>query len=95
MKGARTTRTVYYWLRLVNEKTVAFVSLGLLISKSYVRAIETGQKKPSIRLRRSYAKLFKIDENILIEFEDIDKNSKMTTINYLLKLLTAIGVEDI
>lgn len=63
-------RTVYYWLRTVNDLSQKEVAEKLQISISYVRAIESGRKMPSSRLKRAYAKLLDVDENIITEFSE-------------------------
>ena len=63
-------RTVYYWLRTVNDLSQKEVAEKLQISISYIRAIESGRKIPSSRFKRAYAKLLDVDENIITEFSE-------------------------
>lgn len=89
MNIIKKDKTIYYWLRLVNDMSQEYVAEQLLISLSYVRAIEYGKKKPSKRLLRSYSILFNIDENTILEFENLNELS--TTKKILFKLLTIIA----
>lgn len=79
----KTTKNIYYWLRLVNDMSQEEVAEQLQISLSYVRAIENEKKIPSKRLRRAYANLFEINEEIIVEFS----NEKTTTLKKFLLLL--------
>ena len=82
------SKSIYYWLRVVNNMTSDEVAKELQISLSYVRAIENGKKIPSVRLKRAYSNLFDIDENIITEFSE----KKMTsTKKFLLLLLQKIA----
>lgn len=80
-------KTIYYWLRIVNDLSVETVANKLLISVSYVRAIENGKKIPSVRLLRSYANLFEIDENIIVKYS---KETSKPIKEFLLSLLQEI-----
>lgn len=82
-------KSVYFWLRIINDMTQEDVSEKLLISLSYVRAIEAGAKKPSKRLLREYANLFEADESVITEFDAT--NEELPTKKFLLKLLTTIA----
>lgn len=81
------SKTIYYWLRIINDLSVETVANKLLISVSYVRAIENGKKIPSIRLLRSYANLFEIDENIIVKYS---KETSKPVKEFLLSLLQEI-----
>jgi transcriptional regulator with XRE-family HTH domain len=61
----------------------------LLISESYVRAIEIGSKKPSKRLLRDYANLLNIEEDILESFDRL--HGEKSTKEYLYRLITAVN----
>lgn len=84
---SNNTKTVYYWLRIINDLSVETVANKLLISVSYVRAIENGKKIPSVRLLRSYANLFEIDENIIVKYS---KETSKSVKEFLLSLLQEI-----
>lgn len=80
-------KTIYYWLRIINDLSVETVANKLLISVSYVRAIENGKKIPSVRLLRSYANLFEVDENIIVKYS---KETSKSIKEFLLSLLQEI-----
>lgn len=84
---SNNTKTIYYWLRIINDLSVETVANKLLISVSYVRAIENGKKIPSVRLLRSYANLFEIDENIIVKYS---KETSKPIKEFLLSLLQEI-----
>ena len=84
---SNNTKTIYYWLRIINDLSVEIVANKLLISVSYVRAIENGKKIPSARLLRSYANLFEIDENIIVKYS---KEPSKSVKEFLLSLLQEI-----
>lgn len=66
-------KTVYYWLRIINDMTRESVADGLSISESYVSVIESGRGKPSAKLRNAYAELFGIRDSIITAFEGKEK----------------------
>ena len=80
-------KTIYYWLRIINDLSVETVANKLLISVSYVRAIENGKKIPSVRLLRSYANLFEVNENIIVKYS---KETSKPIKEFLLSLLQEI-----
>lgn len=84
---SNNTKTIYYWLRIINDLSVETVANKLLISVSYVRAIENGKKIPSVRLLRSYANLFEVDENIIVKYS---KETSKSIKEFLLSLLQEI-----
>lgn len=55
------TKTVYFWLRLIRGYNVPEVAEKLRISEQYVRAIENGKRKPSVRLKKDFSKLYNVD----------------------------------
>lgn len=81
----KNTRNIYYWLRVINDMTRQEVADALLISTPYIVAIETGNKKPSKRLSRDYAKLFNAPDTDLCKFEETFKDEHLSS--YLYKLL--------
>lgn len=86
---AKNKGNIYFWLRLIREFSVPEVAEKLRVSEAYIRAIEKGDKKPSVRLRRDFSELYKVDENIIERFE---KEKELTTVDkFLLELLKFIA----
>ena len=74
---------------MVNDMSQDDAAEKLMISKSYIRAIETGEKKPSKRLLKLYSIIFDVNEEIIITFDD---KSKLTpTKKFLFDLLKFIA----
>lgn len=80
---------IFRLLRIARDKKVKDLANNLLVTPAYINAIEKGNKKPSERLIRDYAKVLNVDEQIIRNF------SKKTTSNtnfehFLLSLLQEI-----
>ena len=71
-------KTVYYWLRVINDLSQEEVASKLSIPLSYIQELEFGSKKPSKELLSEYAKFFVIAESELENF-DRDNKNKTTT----------------
>jgi transcriptional regulator with XRE-family HTH domain len=64
----KNNANIYRLLRIANDISVNDMADKLLVSRAYVNEIESGRKKPSKRLIRSYAQVFGINEDILYTF---------------------------
>ena len=84
-------KSVYYWLRVIHDMSQEEVAEKLLISKSYVRMLEAGDKTPSKRLLLAYSELFGIDKSVIEEMDALDKN--IPTKQFLLRLFNTMETD--
>ncbi len=80
---------IFRLLRIARDKKVKDLADELLVTPAYINAIEKGDRKPSKRLVRDYAKALAIDEKVIQEFSDVD-NSGTDFEHFLLSLLQKI-----
>lgn len=77
MKKPNNNTNIFRLLRIARDKTIKEVADALLVTPAYVSAIEKGNRNPSKRLIRDYAKIFNIDEKIIELFsEQVAENTK-------------------
>lgn len=81
---------IFRLLRIARNKQIKEIADELLVTTTYIHAIENGKKYPSKRLLRDYARVLEVDEEILTSFNP-DKNDKFEKV--LLKLLEKICKE--
>lgn len=90
MEANNSRLNIYRLLRIAKDLKAKEVANELRVATAYVSAIEKGERTPSVRLRRNYAKLFQIDEDYIVSFTP-EKDFEHT----MLKLLEIIcNAED-
>lgn len=78
---------IYRLLRIARDKKVKELAEELLVTPSYINAIEKGERKPSDRIIREYARVLDVDEEIIKNFSE-NNNTKFEEV--LLSLLKKI-----
>lgn len=68
MEANNSRLNIYRLLRIAKDLKAKEVANKLRVATAYVSAIEKGERTPSVRLRRNYAKLFQIDEDYIVSF---------------------------
>lgn len=68
MEANNSRLNIYRLLRIAKDLKAKEVANELRVATAYVSAIEKGERTPSVRLRRNYAKLFQIDEDYIVSF---------------------------
>ena len=85
MEANNSRLNIYRLLRIAKDLKTKEVANELRVATAYVSAIEKGERTPSDRLRRNYAKLFQINEDYITSFVP-EKDFEHT----MLKLLEVI-----
>lgn len=85
----RNSINIFRLLRIARNKQVKEVADELMVTTTYINAIENGIRYPSKRLLRDYARVLEVDEKVLKSFNpDQFKNSKFENVLlYLLKII--------
>lgn len=68
MKNSHNQSNIFRLLRIARDKKVKELAEDLLVTPAYINAIEKGDRKPSERLIRDYAKVLNVDEEIIKNF---------------------------
>lgn len=68
MEANNSRLNIYRLLRIAKDLKAKEVANKLRVATAYVSTIEKGERTPSVRLRRNYAKLFQIDEDYIVSF---------------------------
>lgn len=92
-KNTDNKLNIFRLLRIARDKKVKELADELRVTPAYINAIEKGDRKPSERLIRDYAKALDVDEYIIKNFSDKDK-SYTSFENFLLALLQQICSMD-
>lgn len=94
MKTAKKNNqlNVFRLLRIARDKRVKDLAEELSISTAYINAIENGDKFPSDRLLRDYAKALGVNEEVIRMFKPEEyKDQKFeNALLYLLKIICAV-----
>lgn len=61
---------IYRLIRIARDKKVKDLANDLMVTPAYINAIEKGERVPSVRLVRNYAKILNIDEKIIQKYHD-------------------------
>lgn len=80
---------IYRLLRIARDKKVKELADDLLVTPAYINAIEKGDRTPSDRLIRDYARALNIDEQIIKNFST-ESATNTSFEKLLLSLLQAI-----
>ncbi len=83
---------IYRLLRIARDKKVKDLADDLLVTPAYINAIEKGDRQPSDRLIRDYARALNVDEKIIKNFSKTDSNLNFE--HLLLSLLQKICETD-
>ena len=86
---------VFRLLRIARNLKVKQVAESLDVSTAYIIAIEKGDKFPSVRLLREYAKVLNVSADILLTFQPADDSGSMVFERTLLKLLRMICPKEV
>ena len=89
---------VFKLTRIARNLTVKDVAIQLEVTPAYINAIEKGEKFPSSKLLRCYAKVLNVPADILLTFEPTDTSKSMAferTLLRLLKLICPSEIEDL
>lgn len=81
-------------MRVLRKKDVKELADELLVSPSYVNAIENGKKEPSVRLFRDYANALGLKQETLKRLVNNSKHMSIEKIIYLL-LKESFGEEEL
>ncbi len=81
-------KSVYYYFRVLRKKEVKDLAEELMVSKSYIHAIENGTKEPSVRLFRDYAKALGIDQEVMRKL--VDDSKKFSIERIMIRLLKEV-----
>lgn len=67
---------VFRLLRIARDMSVKDLANELLVTPAYIHAIESGVRQPSDRLVRDYARVMRINPEVITNFsEEAKKNS--------------------
>ena len=89
----RENRNIFRLLRIARDRKVKDLADGLLVTPAYINAIEKGDRQPSERLVRDYAKAHDVDEQVIRTFaQKADGNTSFERL--LLALLQTICSAD-
>ena len=70
MAKAERNTNIFHLLRIAKGLSIKELAEQLSITPAYIHAIENGEKFPSDRLLRDYAKALEVDENIIRNFSE-------------------------
>lgn len=93
IEGQKSNLNVFRLLRIARDKKVKDLALELSVTPAYINAIENGERFPSDRLLRDYAKALNVNEDTILTFkpeEQVNKNFE----NILLSILKMICKTD-
>lgn len=80
---------IFRLLRIARDKKVKDIANELSVTSAYINAIENGERFPSERLLRDYAKVLEVNEEIIKNFKpEKQKNQRFEHI--LLRILQMI-----
>ena len=68
MEANNSRLNIYRLLRIAKDLKTKEVADELRVATAYLSDIEKGESTPSVRLRRNYANLFKLDEDYIVSF---------------------------
>ena len=88
-KKSNKNLNIFRLLRIARDKKVKELAEELLVTPAYINAIEKGDRQPSERLIRDYAKVLNIDEQIIKMFLK-EPTSNKSFEHFLLSLLQKI-----
>ena len=83
---------IYRLLRIARDKKVKELADELLVTPAYINAIEKGERQPSERLTRDYARALNVDVKIINFFSE--SSSNLSFEHLLLSLLQKICEND-
>ena len=61
----RENRNIFRLLRIARDRKVKDLADELLVTPAYINAIEKGDRQPSERLVRDYARALDVDEQVI------------------------------
>ena len=88
-KTANKNLNIFRLLRIARDKKVKELAEELLVTPAYINAIEKGNRQPSERLIRDYAKVLNVDEQLIKMFLEEPISNKSFE-HFLLFLLQKI-----
>lgn len=80
---------VYRMIRIIRDKSVKEVAKELLVTPAYINAIEKGDREPSERLIRDYARVLEVDAKTINDFK-MRQNQEQTFERIMLYMLKVI-----
>lgn len=91
--STKSNLNIFRLLRIARDKKVKELANDLLVTPAYINAIEKGERKPSERLVRDYARVLNVDPQVIKTFLETP-NSNTNFEHFLLSLLQTICTLD-
>lgn len=91
--STKNNLNIFRLLRIARDKKVKELANDLLVTPAYINAIEKGERKPSERLVRDYARVLNVDPQVIKTFLETP-NYNTNFEHFLLSLLQTICTLD-